>query len=246
MKINNFLSLKKVESLKILFLMIVYLLVFYFFVFRNLLNYFELEDLIETENIKIQRLTYQKKEIEQAVVIKRGNLDKIMEELLKSEEMGENKKYFKNYAELLKFLNLKMEENNIYLESFGRNRKEGNILKLSVNIKAEENNVKNFLKAIENSEYSFSLTESYFKIFLEKNLLNLNINIKTKIDEKEIIANKIQENKNLNNKDIFKKEYSKNSEKASYIRIGQRKFLGRMKIENEEKIKNKEMEAREK
>lgn len=245
MKINNFLSLKKVENLKILFLMIVYLLVFYFFVFRNLLNYFELEDLIETENIKIQRLTYQEKEIEKAVEIKRDNLNEIMKELLKLEEVEDNKKYFKNYAELLKFLNIKMKENNVYLESFGRNRKEGNILKLSVNIKAEENNIKNFLKAIENSEYNFSLTESYFKIFLEKNLLNLKINIKTKIDEKEIAANEIQENKSLNNKDIFKKEYDKNPERTSYLRIGQKKFLRRIKTENEEKIKNKEMEARE-
>lgn len=245
MKINNFLSLKKVENLKILFLIIVYLLVFYFFVFRNLLNYFELEDLIETENIKIQRLTYQEKEIKKAVEIKRDNLNEIMKELLKLEEVEDNKKYFKNYAELLKFLNIKMKENNVYLESFGRNRKEGNILKLSVNIKAKENNIKNFLKAIENSEYNFSLTESYFKIFLEKNLLNLKINIKTKIDEKEIAANEIQENKSLNNKDIFKKEYDKNPERTSYLRIGQKKFLRRMKRENEEKIKNKEMEARE-
>ena len=242
----------KNKNLKIIVLVFLYLLVFYFLIFKNILKLAEIKELVEQEDIKIGKLNYEKNVVLKALDIKRKDFEKDRERIENQEEKSD-KDEFDNIPNLFNYIEEKISKNNIIFQSFGRSRKDGDKLKVTMVLNGSEGNIKNFFREIENENYDINFSSSYLKISVDKNLLEVKITLSASVlDKTERIDSLI--NNDISNKDIFKRT-NKNSEgeevSYSYMRIGNKTYYRVSKkreienattTENEEDKKNKKSE----
>ena len=242
----------KNKNLKIILLIFIYLLAFYFLIFKNILRLSEIKELVEQEDIKIGKLNYEKNVILKALDIKRKDFEKDREKIENQEEKSDKDK-FDNIPSLFNYIEEKISKNNIIFQSFGRSRKDGDKLKVTMVLNGSEGNIKNFFREIENENYDINFSSSYLKISVDKNLLEVKITLSASVlDKTERIDSLI--NNDISNKDIFKRT-NKNSEREditySYMRIGNKTYYRVSKkreienattTENEEDKKNKKSE----
>ena len=227
----------KNKNLKIIFLIFLYLLVFYFLIFKNILKLAEIKELIEQEDIKIGKLNYEKNIVLKALDLKRQDFEKDREKIEKQEEKS-NKDKFNNIPSLFNYIEEKIAKNNIIFQSFGRSRKDGDKLKVTMVFNGSERNIKNFFKEIENENYDIDFSSSYLKISLTNNLLEVKTSLSASIlDKTEKIDSLI--NNNISDKDIFKRT-NKSSEgeevSYSYMRIGEKTYY---RVSKKKEIENK-------
>ena len=241
----------KNKNLKVILLIFIYLLAFYFLIFKNILRLSEIKELVEQEDIKIGKLNYEKNVVLKALDIKRKDFEKDREKIEKQEEKSDKDK-FDNIPSLFNYIEEKISKNNIIFQSFGRSRKDGDKLKVTMVLNGSEGNIKNFFREIENENYDINFSSSYLKISVDKNLLEVKTTLSASVlDKTEKIDSLI--NNNISNKDIFKRT-NKNSEGEdttySYMRIGDKTYYRVSKkkeentttTENEEDKKNKKTE----
>ena len=242
----------KNKNLKVILLIFIYLLAFYFLIFKNILRLSEIKELVEQEDIKIGKLNYEKNVILKALDIKRKDFEKDREKIENQEEKSD-KDEFDNIPSLFNYIEEKISKNNIIFQSFGRSRKDGDKLKVTMVLNGSEGNIKNFFREIENENYDINFSSSYLKISVDKNLLEVKINLSASVlDKTERIDSLI--NNDISNKDIFKRT-NKNPEgeevSYSYMRIGNKTYYRVSKkreienattTENEEDKKNKKSE----
>ena len=234
----------KNKNLKIIVLIFIYLLVFYFLIFKNILRLSEIKELVEQEDIKIGKLNYEKNVVLKALDIKRKDFEKDREKIENQEEKSDKDK-FDNIPSLFNYIEEKISKNNIIFQSFGRSRKDGDKLKVTMVLNGSEGNIKNFFREIENENYDINFSSSYLKISVDKNLLEVKTTLSASVlDKTEKIDSLI--NNNISNKDIFKRT-NKNSEGEdtpySYMRIGNKTYYRVSKkkvIENKNTIENEE------
>ena len=244
----------KNKNLKIILLIFIYFLVFYFLIFKNIFKLSEIKELVEQEDIKIGKLNYEKNVVLKALDIKRKDFEKDREKIENQEEKSDKDK-FDNIPSLFNYIEEKISKNNIIFQSFGRSRKDGNKLKVTMVLNGSEGNIKNFFREIENENYNINFSSSYLKISVDKNLLEVKTTLSASVLNKtEKIDNLIDNS--ISNKDIFKRT-NKNSEGEdtiySYMRIGDKTYYRVSKkkeienkntTENEEDKKNKKSENR--
>ena len=244
----------KNKNLKIILLIFIYLLAFYFLIFKNIFKLNEIKELVEQEDIKIGKLNYEKNVVLKALDIKRKDFEKDREKIENQEEKSDKDK-FNNIPSLFNYIEEKISKNNIIFQSFGRSRKDGDNLKVTMVLNGSEGNIKNFFREIENENYDINFSSSYLKISVDKNLLEVKTTLSASVLNKtEKIDNLIDNN--ISNKDIFKRT-NKNSEGEdtiySYMRIGDKTYYRVSKkkeienkntTENEEDKKNKKSENR--
>ena len=244
----------KNKNLKIILLIFIYLLAFYFLIFKNIFKLNEIKELVEQEDIKIGKLNYEKNVVLKALDIKRKDFEKDREKIEKQGEKSDKDK-FDNIPSLFNYIEEKISKNNIIFQSFGRSRKDGDKLKVTMVLNGSEGNIKNFFREIENENYDINFSSSYLKISVDKNLLEVKTTLSASVLNKtEKIDNLIVNN--ISNKDIFKRT-NKNSEGEdtiySYMRIGDKTYYRVSKkkeienkntTENEEDKKNKKSENR--
>ena len=242
----------KNKNLKIILLIFIYLLAFYFLIFKNIFKLNEIKELVEQEDIKIGKLNYEKNVVLKALDIKRKDFEKDREKIENQEEKSDKDK-FDNIPSLFNYIEEKISKNNIIFQSFGRSRKDGDKLKVTMVLNGSEGNIKNFFREIENENYDINFSSSYLKISVDKNLLEVKITLSASVlDKTERIDSLI--NNDISNKDIFKRT-NKNSEgeevSYSYMRIGNKTYYRVSKkreienattTENEEDKKNKKSE----
>lgn len=234
----------KNKNLKIIVLIFLYLLVFYFLIFKNILKFAEIKELIEQEDIKIGKLDYEKNIVLKALDIKRKDFEKDREKIEKQEEKS-NKDKFNNIPSLFNYIEEKISKNNVIFQSFGRSRKDGDKLKVTMVFNGSERNIKNFFKEIENENYDIDFSSSYLKISLNDNLLEVKITLSASVLDKTEKRDSLIDN-NISYKDIFKRT-NKSSEgeevSYSYMRIGEKTYYRvskKKEIENKTTTKNKE------
>ena len=244
----------KNKNLKIILLIFIYFLVFYFLIFKNIFKLSEIKELVEQEDIKIGKLNYEKNVVLKALDIKRKDFEKDREKIENQEEKSD-KDEFDNIPSLFNYIEEKISKNNIIFQSFGRSRKDGDKLKVTMVLNGSEGNIKNFFREIENENYDINFSSSYLKISVDKNLLEVKTTLSASVLNKtEKIDNLIDNS--ISNKDIFKRT-NKNSEGEdtiySYMRIGDKTYYRVSKkkeienkntTENEEDKKNKKSENR--
>ena len=234
----------KNKNLKIIILIFLYLLVFYFLIFKNILRLSEIKELVEQEDIKIGKLNYEKNVVLKALDIKRKDFEKDREKIENQEEKSVKDK-FDNIPSLFNYIEKKISKNNIIFQSFGRSRKDGDKLKVTMVLNGSEGNIKNFFREIENENYDINFSSSYLKISVDKNLLEVKTTLSASVlDKTEKMDSLI--NNNISNKDIFKRT-NKNSEGKdttySYMRIGNKTYYRvskKKEIENKNTTENKE------
>ena len=244
----------KNKNLKIILLIFIYLLVFYFLIFKNILRLSEIKELKEQEDIKIGKLNYEKNVVIKALDIKRKDFEKDREKIEKQGEKSD-KDEFDNIPSLFNYIEEKISKNNIIFQSFGRSRKDGDKLKVTMVLNGSERNIKNFFREIENENYDINFSSSYLKISVNNNLLEVKTTLSASVLDKTEKIDSLIDN-NINNKDIFKRT-NKNSEGEditySYMRIGNKTYYRVSKkkeienkntTENEEDKKNKKSENR--
>ena len=242
----------KNKNLKIILLIFIYLLAFYFLIFKNILRLSEIKELVEQEDIKIGKLNYEKNVVLKALDIKRKDFEKDREKIENQEEKSDKDK-FDNIPSLFNYIEEKISKNNIIFQSFGRSRKDGNKLKVTMVLNGSEGNIKNFFREIENENYNINFSSSYLKISVDKNLLEVKTTLSASVLNKTEKIDSLIDN-NTNNKDIFKRS-NKNSEGEdtpySYMRVGNKTYyrVSKKKVienknitENEEDKKNKKSE----
>lgn len=242
----------KNKNLKIIILIFLYLLVFYFLIFKNILRLSEIKELVEQEDIKIGKLNYEKNVVLKALDIKRKDFEKDREKIENQEEKSDKDK-FDNIPSLFNYIEEKISKNNIIFQSFGRSRKDGDKLKVTMVLNGSEENIKNFFREIENENYDINFSSSYLKISVDKNLLEVKTTLSASVLDKTEKIDSLIDN-NISNKDIFKRT-NKNSEREditySYMRIGNKTYYRVSKkkeienkniTENEEDKKNKKSE----
>ena len=227
----------KSKNLKIIFLIFLYLLVFYFLIFKNILKLSEIKELVEQEDIKTGKLNYEKNVVLKALDLKKQDFEKDREKIEKQEEKS-NKEKFDNIPSLFNYIEEKIAINNIIFQSFGRSRKDGGKLKVTMVFNGSERNIKNFFKEIENENYDIDFSSSYLKISLTNNLLEVKTSLSASIlDKTEKIDSLI--NNNISDKDIFKRT-NKSSEgeevSYSYMRIGEKTYY---RVSKKKEIENK-------
>ena len=234
----------KSKNLKIIVLLFLYLLVFYFLIFKNILKLSEIKELVEQEDIKIGKLNYEKNVVLRALDIKRKDFEKDREKIEKQEEKS-NKDKFNNIPSLFNYIEEKISKNNIIFQSFGRSRKDGDKLKVTMVFNGSERNIKNFFKEIENENYDIDFSSSYLKISLNDNLLEVKTTLSARILNKTEKRVSLIDN-NISDKDIFKRT-NKSSEgeevSYSYMRIGDKIYYRvskKKEIENKTTTENKE------
>ena len=242
----------KNKNLKIILLIFIYLLAFYFLIFKNILRLSEIKELVEQEDIKIGKLNYEKNVVLKALDIKRKDFEKDREKIENQEEKSDKNK-FDNIPSLFNYIEEKISKNNIIFQNFGRSRKDGDKLKVTMVLNGSEGNIKNFFREIENENYDINFSSSYLKISVNNNLLEVKTTLSASVlDKAEKIDNLI--NNNINSKDIFKRS-NKNSEGEdttySYMRIGNKTYYrvskkkeieSKTTSENKEDKKNKKSE----
>ncbi|MDH2316008.1 hypothetical protein [Fusobacterium nucleatum] len=242
----------KNKNLKIIVLIFIYLLAFYFLIFKNIFKLNEIKELVEQEDIKIGKLNYEKNVVLKALDIKRKDFEKDSEKIEKQGEKSD-KDEFDNIPSLFNYIEEKISKNNIIFQSFGRSRKDGDKLKVTMVLNGSEGNIKNFFREIENENYDINFSSSYLKISVDKNLLEVKTTLSASVLNKTEKIDSLIDN-NTNNKDIFKRS-NKNSEGEdtpySYMRIGNKTYyrVSKKKVienknttENEEEKKNKKSE----
>lgn len=206
-------------KLKFLVLVILYLIFFYFFIFKNIRDYIELQGYIDNEQIKIQKLTLENTELKNSLTSKKEDFEKELLLLEKKKENKDDKLVFPKISDAFELIDKYMVKNNIIFESFGRSQKNGNMKTISFTFRASEEDSINFFKDLENSEYYFKLSDSYFSLSTSNVQILSRVSIKIKINEnfeKTAIDNKLSEN-------IFFKSQKKDKN-SSYMRIGNNKF----------------------
>ena len=244
----------KNKNFKIILLIFIYLLAFYFLIFKNILRLSEIKELVEQEDIKIGKLNYEKNVVLKALDIKRKDFEKEREKIEKQKEKSD-KDEFDNIPSLFNYIEEKISKNNIIFQSFGRSRKDGDKLKVTMVLNGSERNIKNFFREIENENYDINFSSSYLKISVNNNLLEVKTTLSASVLDKTEKIDSLIDN-NINNKDIFKRT-NKNSEGEditySYMRIGNKTYYRVSKkkeienkntTENEEDKKNKKSENR--
>ena len=244
----------KNKNFKIILLIFIYLLAFYFLIFKNILRLSEIKELVEQEDIKIGKLNYEKNVVLKVLDIKRKDFEKDREKIEKQEEKSD-KDEFDNVPILFNYIEEKISKNNIIFQSFGRSRKDGDKLKVTMVLNGSERNIKNFFREIENENYDINFSSSYLKISVNNNLLEVKTTLSASVLDKTEKIDSLIDN-NINNKDIFKRT-NKNSEGEditySYMRIGNKTYYRVSKkkeienkntTENEEDKKNKKSENR--
>ena len=237
----------KNKNLKIIVLIFLYLLVFYFLVFKNILKLAEIKELVEQEDIKIGKLNYEKNVVLKALDIKRKDFEKDREKIENQEEKSD-KDEFDNIPNLFNYIEEKISKNNIIFQSFGRSRKDGDKLKVTMVLNGSEGNIKNFFKEIENENYDINFSSSYLKITVDKNLLEVKSNlVATVLDKKE----EVEIDTNIGDKNIFQslnlnpKEKEDEENSYSYMRIGDKTYY-RVSAKKENKKKNKKTKTKDK
>lgn len=242
----------KNKNLKIIVLIFIYLLAFYFLIFKNIFKLNEIKELVEQEDIKIGKLNYEKNVVLKALDIKRKDFEKDREKIENQEEKSDKDK-FDNIPSLFNYIEEKISKNNIIFQSFGRSRKDGDKLKVTMVLNGSEGNIKNFFREIENEKYDINFSSSYLKISVNNNLLEVKTTLSASVLDKTEKIDSLIDN-NISNKDIFKRS-NKNSEGEdtpySYMRIGNKTYyrVSKKKVienknttENEEEKKNKKSE----
>ena len=227
----------KSKNLKIIFLIFLYLLVFYFLIFKNILKLSEIKELVEQEDIKIGKLNYEKNVVLKALDIKRKDFEKDREKIENQEEKSDKDK-FDNIPNLFNYIEEKISKNNIIFQSFGRSRKDGDKLKVTMVFNGSERNIKNFFKEIENENYDIDFSSSYLKISLNDNLLEVKTTLSASVLDKTEKIDSLIDN-NISDKDIFKRT-NKSSEgeevSYSYMRIGEKTYY---RVSKKKEIENK-------
>lgn len=215
----NFNSQSK-NILKFSFLTGLYLIFFYFLIFKNTLNFFELKEYINKNEIKRKSLAIENEELEKSLNKKKEFFEKRLSNFNNISTDEDNKLKFSNVSEALNSINMYIHKNKINFISLGRIQKSGsNIINISLSFSTNEDNLISFINDLENSEFYFSLNDSHFKIELVEKILLTNFNIKFKLTEN---FEKILTNDNKNFKlfsDIENKSISN-----SYMRIGNNIF----------------------
>ena len=236
----------KNKNLKIILLIFIYLLAFYFLIFKNILRLSEIKELVEQEDIKIGKLNYEKNVVLKALDIKGKDFEKDSEKIEKQGEKSD-KDEFDNIPSLFNYIEEKFSKNNIIFQSFGRSRKDGDKLKVTMVLNGSEGNIKNFFREIENENYDINFSSSYLKISVDKNLLEVKTTLSASVLNKTEKIDSLIDN-NISNKDIFKRT-NKNPEgeevSYSYMRIGDKTYYRvskKKEIENKTTTKNKKSE----
>ena len=227
----------KSKNLKIIVLLFLYLLVFYFLIFKNILKLSEIKELVEQEDIKIGKLNYEKNVVLKALDIKRKDFEKDREKIEKQEEKS-NKDKFNNIPSLFNYIEEKIAKNNIIFQSFGRSRKDGDKLKVTMVFNGSERNIKNFFKEIENENYDIDFSSSYLKISVNNNLLEVKTSLSASVLDKTEKTDSLIDN-NISDKDIFKRTKENVKEEGisnSYIRIGNKIYY---RVSKKKEIENK-------
>ena len=234
----------KNKNLKIIVLIFLYLLVFYFLIFKNILKLTEIKELVEQKDIKIGKLNYEKNVVLKALDIKRKDFEKDRERIENQEEKSD-KDEFDNIPNLFNYIEEKISKNNIIFQSFGRSRKDGDKLKVTMVLNGSEGNIKNFFREIENENYDINFSSSYLKISVNNNLLEVKTTLSASVLDKTEKMDSLIDN-NISNKDIFKRT-NKNSEgeevSYSYMRIGDKTYYRvskKKEIESKTTTENKE------
>ena len=227
----------KNKNFKIILLIFIYLLAFYFLIFKNILRLSEIKELVEQEDIKIGKLNYEKNVVLKALDIKRKDFEKDREKIEKQEEKSDKDK-FDNIPSLFNYIEEKISKNNIIFQSFGRSRKDGDKLKVTMVLNGSEGNIKNFFREIENENYDINFSSSYLKISVNNNLLEVKTTLSASVLDKTEKIDSLIDN-NTSNKDIFKRT-NINSEgeevSYSYMRIGEKTYY---RVSKKKEIENK-------
>ena len=226
----------KIKNLKIIILLVCYLIVFYLLIFKNILKLAEIKEFVEQEDIKIGKLNYEKNVVLKALDIKRKDFEKDREKIENQEEKSDKDK-FDNIPNLFNYIEEKISKNNIIFQSFGRSRKDGDKLKVTMVFNGSERNIKNFFKEIENENYDIDFSSSYLKISVNDNLLEVKTSLSASVLDKTEKRDSLIDN-NISDKDIFKRT-NKNSEGEdttySYMRIGNKTYY---RVSKKKEIKN--------
>ena len=179
-----------------------------------------------------------------ALDLKRQDFEKDREKIEKQEEKS-NKDKFNNIPSLFNYIEEKISKNNIIFQNFGRSRKDGDKLKVTMVFNGSERNIKNFFKEIENENYDIDFSSSYLKISLNDNLLEVKTTLSASVLDKTEKRDSLIDN-NISYKDIFKRtNKSSEGEKVSYsyMRIGDKTYYRvskKKEIENKTTTENKE------
>lgn len=215
------------KNYKIIALILIFLLFFYFLIFKNILKLMELKDTVEQEEVKISSLEYEAKVISEALEAKRAEILEEQEKIVEKEE----KEKFENMDDLFKYLNQKFVENNILFESFARGQRTGEDIKINISFKGKEKGIKNFFEQIEKDKYALSFSKSHFSMSMDKNMIEVKININSKVSD----IQKLKEVEENNIKNIFKFSLEnldkENVEVKSKIRIGGKEIFRTKKSE---------------
>ncbi|MBS9775751.1 MAG: hypothetical protein KGV57_01525 [Fusobacterium sp.] len=221
-------NLDKKNIIKFFLLSVFFLIVFYFFIFKNIILYNELNENITNEAIKLEKLKLEKDIISKSLSEKEKQFEILKKQVEKNLEQTKEKENFSRISEILSYINKNIENNKLELVSFARSTKNNKTINISLNLKGKEQDIKKFIRDIEDGGKNISLTQNYFKFWVEKgNLISVKISLTCILGKKmeEDLKNNneiIKENLIQNN--IFLDESSVESEENSFMRIGNKKF----------------------
>lgn len=216
------LKIENSMKVKFLFLVIAYLLFFYFLIIKNIFIFLELKEYKSSEEIAIQRLSIENEELKNSISARKKELEYKVSFLENLKLSKDDKVDFESLSKAFEEINSLMNKNNILFESFSRLQKYDNIYKTSLSFSADEKDLINFIKGLENSGYYFNLSSSYLKIYSSDKNLSAKIPILFKINNK-FKKTAFESQNSIINKNIFVKNRT-SSKLQSYIRIGNNKF----------------------
>lgn len=220
-------------SVKYFLLVLLYLILFYFLIFKNILILNEKKEMLISNDIRLERLKLENKTLETSLS---SLQEKFLLEKNKFEEKNKNvdgKSEFEDIAQALDYINSGLEKNNILLNTIGRSKKDGENFKVSFSFFGDEVDFFNFFKELENDKYFISFSNSPFLIASDERGLIFKGSLFSKISN--LNAEKIDNLNLINYREIF----SKATQNKRYMKIGNKNFYPRQKIETEKEKESK-------
>lgn len=222
-----------------LFIIFLYIIVFYLFIVRNINFLNEIKEDIENANARNYRLLEENKLVKEELTSVEESLKNIEDNSV--ELSNEYSAYFNDISDLIYFIDNISKKNNVNILSLKNFVKINNLIKLPYEIEGHEENIKNFLKDIEEEKYSIYILDKDLNLEIkEGNLLNLSFNLSTILKNKKNDRMYIDKN-NYNFRDNL---FYMNSTNRSYVKIGNKIINSKKAVSVSEEKRQKDEEEK--
>lgn len=239
MKFN--LELKFGRKMFYLLIIFLYIMVFYLFIVRNINFLNEIKEDIENANARNYRLLEENKLVKEELATVEEKLQNLEDNSF--ELSNDYSAYFDTVPDLIYFIDSLAKKNYVNILSLKNFVKVNNLIKLPYEVEGYEQNIKNFLKDIEEDKYYIYILDKDLHLEIkEGNLLNISFNASTILRNKKEKKMYIDKN-NLNLRDNL---FYMNSTNKSYVKIGNKIINSKKSISISEEKRQKDEEEKQK